>query len=569
MREFIKNNVKLLVILGIIILLSAVGITIAYRSNDVGVVIQTGEYGVVYTGSATLPSSKLTPIYDDELLNSVNADKIMKVDFTVKGAESNPSNKPIIYDVTLSELYLPLELRSPHLKWRLYKNGSLHSSGNFSKEFDAIVDYRMVLTNIQQDLPSYSSTADSYTFYMWISEPCTAEDISECSIEEHNLNPFLDKKFSGNIRIELSTETPKELVREKGYNWEENELSYPTLVNLGLEDSYKGHIPNITTTSKLDGTTGIYAAKDDLGMSYYFRGNVTNNYVKFGKNTSDQDMWWRIVRINGDGTVRLIYDGTSAHANSEESTDRQVGTSAFNTNYDANAYVGYMYGTPNSATYELEHANTTDSTIKDYIDAWYESVFKDTDYEQYIADAIYCNDRTMVTDETVNSMMEASPKGYGTEVTMYSFWNRMDLNLMAETEEDMLKGINPTLKCERVNDRFSKKGLINGVQANGKLTYPIALLTVDELAFGGKNFYLSDTFINDQTYLYNGGNWYWTLSPGVFGDGVASVFSGGVGAIGGYNVFDSLDAVRPSITLASDALQYGSGSSTDPYRVIE
>ena len=68
----------------------------------------------------------------------------------------------------------------------------------------------------------------------------------------------------------------------------------------------------------------LCSMKDAYGTSYYYRGNVTNNYVKFA------DKYWRIVRINGDGTVRVIYDGTSAHANGEASADRQIGTSAFN-----------------------------------------------------------------------------------------------------------------------------------------------------------------------------------------------------------------------------------------------
>ena len=107
------------------------------------------------------------------------------------------------------------------------------------------------------------------------------------------------------------------------------------------------------TVTGIEDTYGyLCRAKDAYGDSYYYRGNVTNNYVLFaGK-------YWRIVRYNGDGTVRVIYDGTSAHANGESSKDRQIGTSAFNNYwkknnvkesanpyiYYDNAGVGYMYG---------------------------------------------------------------------------------------------------------------------------------------------------------------------------------------------------------------------------------
>ena len=106
-------------------------------------------------------------------------------------------------------------------------------------------------------------------------------------------------------------------------------------------------------------------AKDAYGDSYYYRGNVTNNYVKFA------GFYWRIIRINGDGTVRVIYDGTSAHANSESSEDRQIGTTAFNSSYNDNAYLGYMYGKTGASTYAETHANTNNSTIKTYLDTWY------------------------------------------------------------------------------------------------------------------------------------------------------------------------------------------------------
>ena len=94
----------------------------------------------------------------------------------------------------------------------------------------------------------------------------------------------------------------------------------------------------LTATGAEDTFGYLCKAKDAYGDSYYYRGNVTNNYVLFaGK-------YWRIIRYNGDGTVRIIYDGTSAHVNGESSKDREIGISPFNEKNDDNAYVGYMYG---------------------------------------------------------------------------------------------------------------------------------------------------------------------------------------------------------------------------------
>ena len=156
---------------------------------------------------------------------------------------------------------------------------------------------------------------------------------------------------------------------------------------------------------------GIWSAEDDLGTSYYFRGASENNYVKFA------GFYWRIIRINGDGTIRMIYDGTSAHSNGESSTDRQLQNTAFNTNDSDNAYMGYMYGTPGSSTYEDTHTNTNSSTIKTVNDNWYKTNIVDKNYSKYVADAIYCNDRSL-----------SSGTGIGNIQTNYMAYNRLSTN---------------------------------------------------------------------------------------------------------------------------------------------
>ena len=326
-----------------------------------------------------------------------------------------------------------------------------------------------------------------------------------------------------------------------------------TLTRLGLTEN-DTVLTTFTNTSKNDGTTGIYKAEDDLGESYYFRGNVTNNYVKFA------GFYWRIIRINGDGSIRMIYDGTSAHANNEASTDRQIGTSAYNTNYNDNAYVGYKFGTAGSSTYEATHANTNDSTIKTYLDNWYNSNIKGTTDEQYVADAIYCNDRTRVTDSTqmsaLNSIfgLTATGEGYGTKGTYYGFLNRTLGNFTTAM---------PSLKCEQLDDKFTKSSSLG----NGKLDNPIGLITLDEMVYAGSYLYMDDTYINDETYLYNGSNWYWSMSPFDFNYGHARVGHGSQGAFsGGYFVNDD-GAVRPVISLSSEAISDGTGTKDDPFKI--
>ena len=264
-KNFLSKNIKLIISLLVIIGIGIIGYTLA-APKLTNVSIATGNYQVVYSGTATLPSSKLTPILDDELTNSSNSTKVMKVTFTVKGAQTNPTNVPIIYDVSLTDLNLASELHSELLKWRLYKNNTQISEGNFSYDFDSQINNRMVLTSIQQDLPSYSSAADSYTFYIWISEQCIGE-ITSCG-EETNTAPLMNKTLSGNIKIELSTKSKKSLVRPLTAN--------KTIINLASTSACNSGGTGVCATNSYtaeDGTTKYH--------DYRYVGADPDNYVWF------------------------------------------------------------------------------------------------------------------------------------------------------------------------------------------------------------------------------------------------------------------------------------------------
>ena len=288
----------------------------------------------------------------------------------------------------------------------------------------------------------------------------------------------------------------------------------------------------------VEATNGyLCKAPDAYGDSYYYRGNVTNNYVLFA------DKYWRIVRINGDGTVRVIYDGTSAHANGESSSDRQIGTSAFNSSYGDNAYVGYMYGQTGASTYADAHANTNDSTIKAYIDNWYNTNIVGTTNEQYLADNVFCNDRSFAQNN--------SGTGTGTSVTYYRLYNVPWGS----------NGYNTKMKltCPQKNDAFTVSDTTNG---NGALTYPVGLLSTDEIVLaGGWNV------SNSGYYLYSGYEW-WASSPVSFDGGGASMrrVSSSGGAVSYYYV-DRNYGVRPVFNLKAEVLAQGSGTATDPYRI--
>ena len=365
-----------------------------------------------------------------------------------------------------------------------------------------------------------------------------------------------------NITVYPSTETKYYLLVEYANGGDQSSQMGQTFnIDIGLGGKVKDPIKDIiaqldtsgkcptvnedgsVNVTKIEATNGyLCKAKDAYGDSYYYRGNVTNNYVKFA------DKYWRIVRINGDGTVRVIYDGTSAHANGESSSDRQIGTSKFNSSYNDNAYVGYMYGATGASTYAAAHANTNDSTIKAYIDNWYKTNILGTANEEYLADNIFCNDRSISSNKPSSSYNNL---GYGKNVTAYRWywgpwtWDSYNSSMM--------------LTCPQQNDAFTVSDTTKG---NGALTYPVGLLSTDEIVLAG-GWYTS----NSGYYLYSGQIW-WASSPFHFNGYYAfvQVVSLNIDASGYDSVGDS-NGVRPVFNLKAEVLAQGSGTASDPYRI--
>ena len=394
----------------------------------------------------------------------------------------------------------------------------------------------------------------------------TAKDSAGRYILKQDISLAPDKYDTHNIKIWLDEDTPESEIGKtislKIYAY--GEVCEDGECNGGKTDNVKKIISQLDTTGKCpsvneDGSVNVtvveanygYLCKalDAYGDSYYYRGTVTNNYVKFA------DKYWRIVRINGDGTVRVIYDGTSAHANGESSEDRQIGTSAFNSSDNDNAHVGYMYGATGASTYAAAHANTNDTTIKAYIDNWYKTNILGTANEQYLADNVFCNDRSISSNKPSSSYNNL---GYGTNATAYRWY-------YGPWESG---GYNSSMKliCPQKNDAFTVSDTTNG---NGALTYPVGLLSTDEIVLaGGWNEE------NSGYYLYSGQVW-WASSPSDFGGGSADVRivdsdrGAGLGAGDiGIVVYDSF-GVRPVFNLKAKVLTYGDGTMNNPYRLTE
>ena len=296
----------------------------------------------------------------------------------------------------------------------------------------------------------------------------------------------------------------------------------------------------------------LASTEDDYGTSYYFRGAVTNNYVEFANKC------WRIVRVGGDGSVKLILhnDNTAGAVNPCDAANNSASAafarysgetykSAFNTDYNDNAYVGFKYGTVGVSDYASTHANTNKSTILTNLDSWYDKNNL-KDYEKVIADTVWCNDKTNVTDTTFDPWSwTPNGLGYAKNVTYYGATQRL------VSTSGSAGDTGPSLKC---NGELSK------------ITSKVGLITADELAFVG---YAYDQN-NNTTYLQENATdtYWWSLSPFGFNLGYANVLYvfGGYGSFGSYSV-GSAFGVRPSISLKPSTNVTGEGTSENPYVV--
>ncbi len=280
---------------------------------------------------------------------------------------------------------------------------------------------------------------------------------------------------------------------------------------------------------------GLYQGIDDYGTTYYYRGNVKNNNVYFA------GFYWQIVRINGDGSIRLIYNGTEKNAtgNAQLINNR---TYQFNSKYNDPAYVGYMYGNPDGTTFDEVHANINDSTIKVEADIWYKTNIIDKKYNIFVSNITgFCGDRTIYSD------------GNGVQVDKNTFFGAYG----------RYSGNTARFTCPNVEmDLYTTADSSIG---NKSLIYPVGLITYDELIFAGMNV----KYQNKLSWTYSPQN-YWTMSPSAFGaaDGYSYDWladtSGHVAFTWGTNKF----GLRPVINLKSNVkISGGIGTSNDPFIV--
>ena len=365
-----------------------------------------------------------------------------------------------------------------------------------------------------------------------------------------------------------------------------------------------------------DEEDGLYAAADDEGTSYYYRGAVRNNYVSFAGFT------WRIIRRNGDGSVRLIYSGKST---SDTGTSVTIGNSQYNGKYWDPAYVGYKYnekfslhenngtteykwftnttkynfgtdytfdestkkftltGTIKQLTWKDNHNDIVSDNLYSCLNTSCNVIYKIMGYQsdsvmiiQPISyssdsyDSAVINNTNSVIKNTIDTWYKNNLTSYASYIADETFCSDRSLNFGSgyltsvsttyETYGRLVDKKIPSLKCIQDNDKFKISN------ESAKLDYPVALITTDETALAGGVFNIP----NSVYYLYNG-QYLWTLSPASFtsSDTFANAWAiDPTGSLYPWGTVDHNFGIRPVINLRSDVqITKGDGTALNPYVV--
>ena len=323
------------------------------------------------------------------------------------------------------------------------------------------------------------------------------------------------------------------------------------------------------------GNAGMYSYTEGTGKTYYYRGAVDNNWVKYGKFKEDQivyrgfyddttntdvwfdsqvnymdyptlaecqnsssynykckeityahkgdDMYWRIIRVDKDNKIKMIYAGSKAPSENAKvaitGANTNMGMTAYNNDSDHAEYVGFQYTTG------LQRGTKTNSTIKTYLDNWYTKYFNENIETSRFIKTTFCNDRnTSSTWASTGSRVDYAPYTRLSAVTP-----------------------TPTFECNTAD----------------VVTNNLGLITADEIVLAGGK-YNTD---NSAFYL-NNNMAYWAGSPGVFLDGYSNVFE--LYPIYGLRagiVCNRYDAARGVVSLSSESKLLGSGTYDDVYVV--
>ena len=277
---FKNKDVKVIILEVFLIALGLVGLTLGvkYIMNSINVNVDTSKLAID-SMNANVTNGTLMPI-NDSTVNINTTSNVLRITFDVKGASTNTGSN-IIYDVLLN-LTADCSLKNESVKWNLYKNNNLLTSGSTSPKYDKnILKGKIMLTDTQQDLVPYSKTADKYVFILWMSESCNEEDITKCDISKGLTSDSGGKSISGNIDIRLNSGKKKENNRES-IEGDACEVIKGTYIVEHLDDGSTGDSGSgvyKVTHSAISAESSATGSEIPAVTDYRYYGPSPNNYI--------------------------------------------------------------------------------------------------------------------------------------------------------------------------------------------------------------------------------------------------------------------------------------------------
>ena len=274
---FRNRDIKVIILEVFLIALGLVGLTLGvkYIMNSINVNVDTSKLAID-SMNANVTNGTLTPI-NDSTVNINTTSNVLRITFDVKGASTNTGSN-IIYDVLLN-LTADCSLKNESVKWNLYKNNNLLTSGSTSPKYDKdVLKGKIMLTDTQQDLVPYSKTADKYVFILWMSESCNEEDITKCDISKGLTSDSGGKSISGNIDIRLNS--GKKKVNSRG-SIDGDACAASTYI-MGLDDGSTGDSGSgvyKVTHSAIPAESSATGSEIPAVTDYRYYGTNANNYI--------------------------------------------------------------------------------------------------------------------------------------------------------------------------------------------------------------------------------------------------------------------------------------------------
>ena len=582
-----KKSNTILIIQGVLFIILIIGAAYAYLgtfninlNNNVAVNINSTSPGNL---SFIAGSTELNIIVPDESMTQYNANNTVAaaedtgfIDITLTGAEGflTTCSYDLVYEYnTNSDIYgKTVPVTTGATKEITIEVNGMNGNNHFATETNFNFDTSNGWSNATSSTGAKVTLVTGATLKSLGTEQSVRwKVIGRYYNLDLNQYALSGKSFTGKIYVEnVNCSTEDGTTVKKGYE--------TILANNGGKTAIEAKTADFTTIETSN--AGMYSYTEGTGKTYYYRGAVDNNWVKYGKFKEDQivyrgfrddttnpdvwfdsvnyqynyidyptleecqtgvdygstynykckevvyankgdDMYWRIIRVDKDNKIKMIYAGSKAPSENAKvaitGADTNMGMTAYNNDYRHTEYVGFQY------TVGSQRGTTTNSTIKTYLDNWYTKYFNENIGTSRFSQTTFCNDRN-------TSSTWASTGKFN-----YAACDR----LIADTPT-------PTLECNT-----------NDVVINN-----FGLITADEIVLAGGKFSTD----NNAFYL-NNNIAYWAGSPGGFGGRSARVFGLFPDNLGFDNVYYRYNAARGVVSLSSESKLLGSGTYDDVYVV--